>query len=222
MANEPGFQYHPPQDPLKILHVDKDILCVVKPSGLLSVPGRGEQRHDSLYTRVLKEYPLAQMVHRLDMDTSGVMIIALRRKAERELKAQFRERKIQKRYEAIVFGHPNEKGTIDAPLVPHPTQKMRYCVHEEGKSSVTNFTRLSSNETCSLLALFPLTGRSHQLRVHLLHIGCPIVGDRFYAPLKVLEMGERLLLHATDIWCTHPYSGEPLHFTAASKFETLV
>ena len=115
MANEPGFQYHPPQDPLKILHVDKDILCVVKPSGLLSVPGRGEERQDSLYTRILKEYPLAQMVHRLDMDTSGAMIIALRRKAERELKAQFRERKIQKRYEAIVFGHPMKKVRLMLP-----------------------------------------------------------------------------------------------------------
>jgi len=219
MANEPNFQYCPPQEPLTVLHVDKDILCVVKPCGLLSVPGRGADRQDSLYTRVLTEYPLAQMVHRLDMDTSGVMIVALRRKAERELKAQFRERTVQKRYEAIVYGDPNESGTIDAPLMRHPTQKLRHCVHKEGKPSVTNYTKLSSKEQYSWVELVPLTGRSHQLRVHLSHLRLPIVGDRFYAPLNVVGMCERLLLHASDIRFTHPYSGDAMHFNAPSGFD---
>ena len=115
MANEPEFVYTPPKGPLEIVHIDKDVLCIVKPSGLLSVPGRGSGLYDSMYTRILSEWPLARVVHRLDMDTSGIMVFALRKKAERSLKIQFQQRSIQKRYEAIVFGLISEQGVIDEP-----------------------------------------------------------------------------------------------------------
>ncbi len=192
---------------------------MVKPSGLLSVPGRGEHLQDSLYTRILGEYPLAQMVHRLDMDTSGVMVVALRRKAERALKEQFRVRTVKKRYEAIVAGVPSRPtGTIDQPLKPHPTLKLRHVVNPAGKPSRTEYTTIRSHQQYSWLGLRPHTGRSHQLRVHLEHLGCPIVGDRFYAPSDVCSRSNRLMLHASELTFAHPYSGEEIHCVAPSGF----
>ncbi len=220
MANESdGFQYSPPTGPLEILHVDKDVLCVVKPSGLLSVPGRGSHRQDSLYTRVLKSYPLAQMVHRLDMDTSGVMVIALRRKAEKKLKLQFRNRVVQKKYEAIVSGNIADVGEVSEPLMPDPDRKLRHIVHRDGKASSTGYRVLDRQGSLSRLELTPHTGRSHQLRVHMLHLGCPIVGDRFYASTTVCSMSSRLMLHATQLGFEHPYSGEWMAYSALSGFE---
>jgi len=220
MANELEFVYSPPTGPLEIVHVDRDILCVNKPSGLLSVPGRGENVQDSLYTRILAEYPLARVVHRLDMDTSGVMVFALRRNAERVLKIQFQERKIQKRYEAIVIGVPSVNGVIDASLMADPSRKLRHIVHPDGKESRTDFETVTSKENLSLLSLHPITGRSHQLRVHLQHIGHPIVGDRFYAPPTVCALSSRLMLHASDIRLLHPYSEQPMRFSLPSGFDS--
>ena len=222
MASEPDFVYTPPQGPLDIVHIDKDVLCVVKPSGLLSVPGRGEHVQDSLYTRILSEWPLARVVHRLDMDTSGIMIFALRRNAERTLKIQFQERRIQKRYEAVVFGTTPQAGVIDNPLMPDPNRKLRHIVHTEGKPSETHFHSKSQRLDVSLLSLIPKTGRSHQLRVHLTHIGHPILGDRFYAPPEVCVKASRLMLHSAEIQFAHPYSGQQIHCKAPSGFASFM
>ncbi len=220
MANEPDdFQYAPPTGPLEVLHVDKDVLCVVKPSGLLSVPGRTPNLQDSLYTRVLESYPLAQMVHRLDMDTSGVMVVALRRKAEKKLKMQFRNRVVQKKYEAVVAGEISDVGEVSAPLMQDAHRKLRHIVHRDGKPSSTQYRLLHRQGDLSRLELTPLTGRSHQLRVHMLHLGCPIVGDRFYAPADVCSMSPRLMLHATQLGFEHPYSGKWIEQCVPSGFD---
>lgn len=206
-----AFEYNPPTEPLEIIFEDKDVLGVVKPSGLLSVPGRGEDRQDSLYTRVLELYPLAQMVHRLDMDTSGIVLVALRRKAERSLKAQFQARSIQKGYQAVISGRPSpESGSIQAPLMAHPTVSLRHVVDERGKPSQTDYETVWSRSDYSLLNLFPRTGRSHQIRVHLDHMGHPILGDRFYAPEGVIAQASRLMLHACSIAFKQPYSGKEI------------
>jgi len=222
MASESDFVYSPPTGPLEIVHVDKDVLCVVKPSGLLSVPGRGEHVQDSLYTRILSEWPLARVVHRLDMDTSGIMVFALRRKAERDLKIQFQERRIQKRYEAVVSGTTPQAGLIDKPLMADTTRKLRHIVHPDGKPSETHFHLKSQRLDISLLSLIPKTGRSHQLRVHLTHIGHPILGDRFYAPSEVCGKTARLMLHSAEIQFAHPYSGQQMHCKAPSGFASFM
>ena len=203
------FEYNPPMQPLEVIFEDKDVLGVVKPSGLLSVPGRGADKQDSLYTRVLEQYPLAQMVHRLDMDTSGIVVVALRRKAERALKAQFQARTIQKTYQAVVSGIPSLKsGSIQAPLMAHPSLTLRHVVNGAGKSSQTDYESVWNRTEYSLLNIFPRTGRSHQIRVHLEHIGHPILGDRFYASDEIIAKATRLMLHAQSISFEQPYSRE--------------
>ena len=214
------FVYAPPTGPLNIVHQDKDVLCVVKPSGLLSVPGRGPSVQDSLFTRILAEWPLARVVHRLDMDTSGIMVFALRKNAERALKIQFQNRTISKRYEAVVEGTTAADGQVLEPLMPDSTRKLRHIVHSAGKPSETQYETLHHYMGLSLVSLTPKTGRSHQLRVHLMHIGHPIVGDRFYAPEMTLNKSERLMLHSAEIGFDHPYTGERLHFHAASGFDS--
>lgn len=215
-----SFQYAPPQGPIDVLHCDKDLLIVNKPSGLLSVPGRGAHLADSLYTRVLDSYPLAHTVHRLDMDTSGVMVFALRRNAERELKRQFRERVVKKVYEARVWGVMSEDdGVITLPLVHDLIEKPKSKVcHETGKRAVTGFNVLSRSENTSRVRLMPETGRSHQLRVHMAAAGHPILGDRFYAEGLALSAASRLNLHASEITVLHPYRGDPVTVYCAPDF----
>ena len=214
------FEYQPPQDPLKVLHCDRDVLGVYKPNGLLSVPGRGLELQDSLYTRVLSEYPLAQSVHRLDMDTSGLMIFALRRKAERELKRQFRERLVGKVYEAMVWGTPKDStGVIELPLAHDVENKPLSKVCERtGKRALTRFEQLESDGRVTRVRLFPETGRSHQLRVHLAAIGTPILGDRFYASGEALRAYPRLALQAVSLQFLHPYRQEPITLTCPVDF----
>ncbi len=211
------FQYNPPQTPwLEILHQDKDILVVNKPSGLLSVPGRDPAHRDSIWARVLEQYPDPHIVHRLDMDTSGVMVLALRKNAERELKRQFRERETAKRYLARVWGHlPEKEGVVDLPLIcDWPNRPKQMVCFENGKPSQTRYKVLSEDEHGSLVELVPITGRSHQLRVHMLALGHPILGDRFYADGEALACAPRLMLHAAELTIKHPYSGQPLTFSA--------
>ena len=216
------FQYCPPKNPVKILYQDKDVIVVDKPSGLLSVPGRSADRQDSMYLRILEMFPLAQVVHRLDMDTSGLMVYALRRKAERHLREQFQQRRVQKGYQALVQGILSEsRGVINAPLGPDPSRPLRHCISSAGKASETRFQVVEEGEECSLLHLQPITGRSHQLRVHLMSIGHPIIGDRFYAPVPIANRSTRLLLHASELYFRQPYSGKPLQFTLHSNFSAL-
>lgn len=214
------WTYSPPTEPwLDVLHVDRDLLVLNKPSGLLSVPGRDPAHRDSAYARALAEYPLAQVVHRLDMDTSGVLVVALRRKAERHLHGQFRERTVEKQYVARVGGHVSrDEGTVELALT-REVGRPRSRVDPAGKKALTHYRVMSREpDGTTRLALTPLTGRSHQLRVHLLAIGHPILGDRFYAPDDVREAAPRLCLHAAMLSVDHPYSGERLRFEAPVAF----
>ncbi|MCE9679359.1 bifunctional tRNA pseudouridine(32) synthase/23S rRNA pseudouridine(746) synthase RluA [Shewanella sp. AS1] len=218
MAN---FHYNPPTTPwLDILHQDKDILVVNKPSGLLSVPGREAAYHDSIFSRVLRDHPNAQIVHRLDMATSGVMVVALRRSAERELKRQFRDRETEKTYYARVAGHLKaEQGTVDLPLIcDWPNRPKQKVDHKIGKASTTHFEVISRAKRSSLVKLTPITGRSHQLRVHMMALGHPILGDNFYADPLAKRLSPRLLLHAQSLTIKHPYTGESMTFATEIPF----
>ena len=215
------FIYNPPTSPwLDILYQDKDLLVLNKPSGLLTNPGRGEHLADSLLNRVQQQFPLAQLVHRLDMATSGIVVIALRRSAERALKQQFAERRVAKRYLAVVWGVLSEiEGTIDVPLIADSANapKQKVCL-QHGKTAITHYKVLKQLSDRALVELLPITGRSHQLRMHMLHLGHPILGDAFYAHTKALNAAPRLLLHAASLQINQPYNGTRLHFQADSDF----
>lgn len=211
-----SFLYQPPQSPLHILHQDKDVLVVAKPSGLLTNPGRGEHLADCLLSRVQQQFPQALLVHRLDMATSGLVVFALRRKAEANLKQQFASRLVKKVYLARVWLCPAEPaGEIALPLIADLTAPPRNKVcWQQGKSAHTFYRTLpdSTADGHALLTLFPHTGRAHQLRVHLQQIGHPILGDALYAPETAQQAAARLLLHATQLQLQHPYSGAWLEF----------
>lgn len=215
------FIYQPATEPwLDIIHQDKDIIVINKPSGLLSVPGREAQYHDSVYYRVLRDYPNAQIVHRLDMATSGIIVLALRKNAERELKRQFRDRETHKVYFARVAGHMKTSITrVSLPLIcdwpNRPKQKVDHLV---GKPSETLIDIISYAKRSTLVKLTPITGRSHQLRVHMMALGHPILGDGFYADPLAKNLAPRLLLHATELSIKHPYSALPMHFSAPPSF----
>ncbi|QDF68160.1 bifunctional tRNA pseudouridine(32) synthase/23S rRNA pseudouridine(746) synthase RluA [Shewanella sp. SNU WT4] len=217
----PDFIYCPPTDPwLSQVHCDKDIIVIDKPSGLLSVPGRALAHKDSVYSRVLAEHPNAQVVHRLDMATSGIIVLALRRSAEIELKRQFHDRETHKIYYARVAGHVKQaQGSVDYPLIcDWPNRPKQMVDHKIGKPSLTHYEVISYGKRSTLVKLTPITGRSHQLRVHMMAIGHPILGDNFYADPLAKRLAPRLLLHAAELQITHPYSGEVLTFTAAAPF----
>ncbi|MBW7981474.1 bifunctional tRNA pseudouridine(32) synthase/23S rRNA pseudouridine(746) synthase RluA [Enterobacillus tribolii] len=214
--------YNPPREPwLHVLYQDEHIMVVNKPSGLLSVPGRAEEHKDSTMTRIQAQYPAAESVHRLDMATSGVIAVALTKAAERELKRQFREREPKKSYIARVWGHvEKDEGLIDLPLIcDWPNRPMQKVCFETGKPAQTEYQVLSRDaDGTSRVKLTPITGRSHQLRVHMLALGHPILGDGFYAHPAAREMAPRLLLHAQELCITHPAFGSPMHFRCEPDF----
>ncbi|QBH98795.1 bifunctional tRNA pseudouridine(32) synthase/23S rRNA pseudouridine(746) synthase RluA [Limnobaculum zhutongyuii] len=214
--------YHPSQDPwLYILYQDEHIMVVNKPSGLLSVPGKAPEHHDSIMARIQRDFPAAESVHRLDMATSGVMVVALNKAAERELKRQFREREPKKSYIARVWGHlEKDEGLIDLPLIcdwpNRPKQKVCY---DTGKSAQTEYQVMSRDDDGSTrVKLMPITGRSHQLRVHMLEMGHPILGDKFYAHPEAKAMASRLQLHAQELCIHHPAFDGPMHFKCEPDF----
>jgi tRNA pseudouridine32 synthase / 23S rRNA pseudouridine746 synthase len=201
--------------------VDDHILVVEKPGGLLSVPGRGPEKADCLSARIQALYPDARVVHRLDMETSGLMVFARSAEAQRALGAAFEARRVQKYYEAIVAGHVNdERGSIDLPLIcDWPNRPRQMVDHDCGKPSTTHFAVLgrdaASNRT--RVGLTPITGRSHQLRVHMASLGHPIIGDRLYAPAPPTD-GQRLYLHAARLAFPHPATGLSVFFESATPF----
>jgi len=201
--------YNPPTCNPQILHIDNDIIIVNKPSGLLSVPGRGELKKDCLITRIQQNYPEALIVHRLDMPTSGILVLARSPEIHKKLSKLFQERKVSKEYIAVVNGIMESiAGEIDLPLLTDwPNRPKQMVDYENGKPSKTKFEVLLINNAgnTSRLKLNPITGRSHQLRVHLLAIGHRIVGDHLYADETSSEKTDsRLLLHANKISFKHP------------------
>lgn len=212
----------PPHSDLAFQFADEHCLVLLKPAGLLSVPGRGIERQDCLISRVQQYYSDALIVHRLDMSTSGLMVLARGKAMERALSIQFQQRQIHKRYVAVVAGCLAQlKGQIELPLITdwpnRPRQKVDYT---QGKAALTRYQVLEyqAGQDCSRLLLEPETGRSHQLRVHLLSLGHPILGDELYAPLEVQQQAERLLLHACELGFYHPVSGVWLEFCAEATF----
>jgi tRNA pseudouridine32 synthase/23S rRNA pseudouridine746 synthase len=214
--------YNPPTEPwLHVLYQDEHIMVVNKPSELLSVPGKAPEHRDSVMSRIQAEYPDAQSVHRLDMATSGVLVVALNKPAERELKRQFREREPKKAYIARVWGHlEQDEGLVDLPLIcDWPNRPKQKVCFETGKSAQTEYLVLSrDNDNSTRVKLMPITGRSHQLRVHMLALGHPILGDRFYAHPQAKAMADRLQLHAQELCITHPVFNTPMHFRCEPDF----
>lgn len=211
--------YAPPQEPLAILHHDHELLAVVKPSGLLSVPGKGAHLADCLLARVQAVFAEALLVHRLDRDTSGVMVFALTRHAQRHLGLQFEKRQTRKIYLAEVDGNVSEaSGSVDLPLiVDWPNRPLQMVDFETGKQAITDWKVLRRGDGRTRMRLMPKTGRSHQLRVHMREIGHPILGDPFYAP-QTCDRVDRLMLHAHQLRLRHPDGGRGMNFTAPAPF----
>lgn len=205
---------------LPVLHVDDHVLVVNKPTNLLCVPGRGPDKQDCVINRLLQAYPDALVVHRLDMDTSGVMLFARSAEAQRALSRQFEARETGKQYIALITGSlPGQAGVVDAPMRKDMEQRLppRHIIDwEQGKSACTRWEVLETGGEWSRVRLFPETGRSHQLRVHMNYLGCPIVGDPIYGRGK--EQAPRLMLHAEQLGFVHPVTGAFLSFNTSVPF----
>lgn len=205
-----------------LVYEDASLLVVCKPAGLLSVPGRGADKQDCVWAQVQATYGDALIVHRLDMATSGLMLFARGTGVQRILSVAFEKRTIRKRYVAVVDGNVEvESGEIDSPLLADwPNRPLQKVDAEFGKPSLTRYSVLSKNpaQKNSRLLLEPVTGRSHQLRVHLRELGHPIWGDALYAPISVIDLSPRLLLHASSLSLLHPASGQALQFDSAVPF----
>lgn len=217
----PALDYQPPTEPwLTILYQDDYILVVNKPEGLLSTPGRGEGLYDSVESRAKEISPYAELAHRLDMATSGVLVVALRKDAERAIRMQFQNRETRKLYTARVWGCPIiMEGEIDLPLIcDWPNRPKQKVCFERGKPSQTFYKVVEKDGQTSRIELIPITGRSHQLRVHLQALGHPILGDRFYAEGEALAASSRLLLHAQELEISHPITEERMTFTVPCPF----
>ena len=211
--------YAPPDTPLEVLHHDHEILVVNKPPGLLSVPGKGGHLADCLMSRVQAVFPEALLVHRLDRDTSGVMIFALTPHAQRHLGLQFEKRQVKKVYVARVWGEIAEKaGTVDLPLiVDWPNRPRQKVDHTEGRTAVTDWRVVRVENGTTRVRLYPHTGRSHQLRVHMAEIGHPILGDPFYATGPARDF-PRLMLHSESLRIRHPDGGAGISFSSKAPF----
>ena len=211
--------YAPPDQPLEIIDADHELLVVNKPHGLLSVPGKGAHLADCLLARVQAIYPEALLVHRLDRDTSGVMVFALTPHAQRHLGLQFEKRQVRKTYLARVWGQmPEKTGTVDLPIaVDWPNRPRQIVDYEAGRVAVTDWRVVRLMESESRVRLYPKTGRSHQLRVHMKEIGHPILGDPLYSD-GAARNHDRLMLHAEQLRFRHPDGGAGVNFAKKAPF----
>ena len=210
---------------LEVVFVDETLLVLDKPAGLLSVPGRGEDKQDCLSRRAQQQYPDALVVHRLDMSTSGLLVMARGITAQRSLNDAFAARSVHKRYEAMVSGVVSAPDSgwqlIDLPIaLDWPNRPKRIIDAKLGKPSITRWQALAKDplNNSSRLALEPITGRSHQLRVHLQALGHAIIGDMLYAPPQVAAQSNRLLLHACMLELAHPVNRQTMRFVSATPF----
>ncbi len=215
-----GAVYQPPAHTgLEILWVDAHLLVVQKPAGLLSVPGRGPEKQDCLLNRCQAETGPLFVAHRLDMSTSGIILFARNKAAQRHLNRQFADRQIDKTYTAVVDGSmENDCGSIDAPIMPDWPNRPKQKIDPDGRASLTHYRVISRSNECTRVQLMPVTGRSHQLRIHLMSLGHAILGDDLYAPDPVFHRAERLLLHATSLCFTHPASEDRIHIDSPAPF----
>jgi tRNA pseudouridine32 synthase/23S rRNA pseudouridine746 synthase len=210
-------------DDFDVIHRDDRLLVLDKPAGLLSVPGIGPANQDCLAGRAAAAYPGARIVHRLDRETSGVIALALDADTHRHVSRQFERREVDKAYVAVVAGLvERDEGEIALPLrkdLDPPAPGPRHIVdHEQGRPALTRYRVLARDHDRTRLRLQPLTGRSHQLRVHLEAIGHAVLGDDLYAPPEIVAMADRLLLHAQMLALTHPETGDRMTFEAPCPF----
>jgi tRNA pseudouridine32 synthase/23S rRNA pseudouridine746 synthase len=215
---------------IDVVHADPHCIVALKPSGLLAVPGRGDAGRDCLSERVRDRYPDALIVHRLDMATSGLMLFARGPASQRGLSGAFARREVRKRYVAVVAGRlAAREGEIALPLsADWPNRPRQQVDHERGRAALTRYrvleadtdtdTNAGPERAATRVELEPVTGRSHQLRVHLCAIGHPILGDALYGDAAAQSAAPRLLLHAATLAFAHPASGEPMSFDSAAPF----
>jgi tRNA pseudouridine32 synthase / 23S rRNA pseudouridine746 synthase len=220
MSDLPPYIVPHSQEEILILHEDEHLLLVRKPDLLLSIPGRHPLNKDCLITRLQQNYPSATIVHRLDLDTSGIMVIPLQKTTHAHISRQFQERKVEKSYHAIVFGIvEQDEGEIELPIrCDWENRPLQMIDHEQGKHALTRYQVLERLEDRTRLLLKPVTGRSHQLRIHMRELGHPILGCDMYAHEKALAMADRLLLHATTLGFEHPATGQWLEGNCAPDF----
>ncbi|WP_086982108.1 bifunctional tRNA pseudouridine(32) synthase/23S rRNA pseudouridine(746) synthase RluA [Vibrio aphrogenes] len=219
------LEYLPPTEPwIDIVYQDEHILVANKPAGLLSVPGRLAEHYDSMWSRLREAYPEIEVVHRLDMATSGLMLFALTKEAERHIKKQFQYRLTHKIYYARVWGNvEQDQGEIDLPLIcDWPNRPRQKVCHQDGKPSLTRYQVVAREGQTTVVRLLPITGRSHQLRVHMLALGHPIVGDEFYATPDALAYSQRLQLHSAELSFYHPSNNQlSTSFVACDFYPTV-
>ena len=214
-----SFVYQPTAEQPRLIHHDDQILVVEKPAGLLSVPGRGEDRADCLINRLRGAFPTVLLVHRLDMDTSGIMVFGLTPHAQKHLGQQFERRQVKKAYVARLWGRlEGKEGRVDLPLiVDWPNRPRQKVDHAEGRPAQTDWRVIRACDAETRVRLYPLTGRSHQLRVHMASLGHPILGDPLYAEGPAADH-PRLMLHAESLRLRHPDSNATMSFSAPAPF----
>ena len=214
-----SFLYQPTAEQPQVIHADHQILVVDKPAGLLSVPGRGEDRADCLIERLRGAFPTILLVHRLDLDTSGIMVFGLTPHAQRHLSKQFEDRKTRKTYVARLSGRLQPRtGLVDLPLtVDWPNRPRQTVDHAEGRPAQHEWRVVRTDDRETRVRLMPLTGRSHQLRVHMAALGHPILGDTLYATDAAADH-PRLMLHAESLRFKHPETGMMQGFSATCPF----
>jgi tRNA pseudouridine32 synthase/23S rRNA pseudouridine746 synthase len=208
---------------LSIVHQSPRYVVIDKPSGLLSVPGKGEANKDCVAARVARLFPSATgplIVHRLDMDTSGLIVLGLDPEAQRDLSGQFERREVDKAYIALVDGIVRgNSGTIDVPMRTDIDNRPYQIIdHVHGKPSLTHWTVLALETDRTRLRMVPHTGRTHQLRVHAAHIGHPIIGDVLYGPIPDRAAAGRLMLHAAELSFREPGTRQPVSFHSRAPF----
>lgn len=221
MSARSSFVYAPPQHALCTIYEDDDLIVIDKPAGLLSVPGRLPEHHDSAYARILRDHPEAKVTHRLDMATSGLLMFAKHRTAEVAISKMFQARTVEKHYIALVQGQLEGEGSVEVPLITDWENRPRQIVHFElGKPAKTLYQVLDYDieQDISRVLLTPITGRSHQLRVHMQYIGHPITGDKLYHPEPTRSPLQRLALHAWDLVFQHPLQGNLLKLQSPLPF----
>lgn len=214
-----SYVYQPTEEQPRLIHHDDQILVVEKPAGLLSVPGRGEDRADCLINRLRGAFPTVLLVHRLDLDTSGIMVFGLTPHAQKHLGQQFERRQVKKAYVARVWGRlEGKEGRVDLPLiVDWPNRPRQKVDHAEGRPAQTDWRVIRASDAETRVRLYPLTGRSHQLRVHMASLGHPILGDPLYAEGPAADY-PRLMLHAESLRLRHPDSNVTMSFSAPPPF----
>ncbi len=221
MSNRYTTYTPPPRTTLDILFQDEHLLVVNKPAGLLSVPGKGPEKQDCLVSRCAAEFGEIHIAHRLDMSTSGIITFARSKDAVRAMNQLFAGREVSKTYIAVVDGFiQQDRGEINAPLMVDWPNRPKQKIDTEGKPSCTYYKVLSRDAEANIsrVQLTPITGRSHQLRVHMMSLGHAILGDEFYASDEAFQKSTRLLLHATQLHFIHPLTEQPLHIDCPPDF----